>query len=161
MAFIDCQMAHDTTKTEQGDVEMSCAHITSFAGHSILIRCVNTVAAWKHRFSSRCLGVVHEQAFGARPASYKAIQDLDKKVRNFYVPPSLRVPGFGGAKMEASGPPPSIELTMQRYTGFAIREISKYSLLYDYSYIHGSTQLFSICTVDSLPRPLKTIQRIL
>ena len=89
MAFIDCQMAHDTTKTEQGDVEMSCAHITSFAGHSILTRWVNTVAAWKHRFSSRCLGVVHEQAFGARPASYKAIQDLDKKVREFPLPDVL------------------------------------------------------------------------
>ena len=24
MAYIDCQMAYDTTKTEQGDVEMSC-----------------------------------------------------------------------------------------------------------------------------------------
>lgn len=87
------------------------------------------VAAWKHRFSSRCMSVVQEQAFGARPASYKAIQDLDKKVRNFYVPPSLRVPGFGNAKIDVTAPPPSVELTMQRYIAFAIREISKFSFL--------------------------------
>ncbi|KAH8093725.1 fungal-specific transcription factor domain-containing protein [Cristinia sonorae] len=109
MAYIDCQMAHDTTETEQGDVEMS-------------------FSAWKHRFSSRCLSVVQEQGFGARPSSYKAIQDLDKKVRNFYVPPSLRVPGFGGAKVDMGAPPPSVELTMQRYTAFAIREISIFYL---------------------------------
>ena len=67
---------------------------------------------------------MHEQAFGGKTPSYKTIQELDKKVRNFYVPPSLRVPGFGGAKMVELAPP-SFELTMQRHTVFAIREISK------------------------------------
>ena len=68
---------------------------------------------------------MHEQGFGARPPNYKTIQDLDKKVRSFYVPPSLRVPGFGGAKMiELS--PPTVQLTMQRHIVFAIREISEY-----------------------------------
>jgi len=110
MPYIDCQMAHETTKTEQGETEMS-------------------FHAWKHRFSSRCLSVVQEHAFGARPASYKAIQDLDKKVRNFPTPPSLCVPGFGGAKMQDVGaPPPSVQLTMQRYTGFAIKEITIFYL---------------------------------
>ncbi|TCD68404.1 hypothetical protein EIP91_010805 [Steccherinum ochraceum] len=109
MSYIDCQMAYDTSKNEQGEIEMS-------------------FHAWKHRFASRCLSVVQEQAFGARPASYKSIQDLDKKVRNFYVPPSLRVPGFGGAKVDVSAPPPSVELTMQRYTAFSIREISIFYL---------------------------------
>ena len=67
---------------------------------------------------------MHEQAFGAKAPSYKTIQDLDKKVRNYPIPPSLRVPGFGGAKlMEFT--PPTVELTMQRHIIFAIREISK------------------------------------
>lgn len=83
------------------------------------------VAAWKHRFSSRCLSIVHEQAFGARSPSYKTIQELDKKVRNFYVPPSLRVPGFGGAGVELAGTTTPVELTMQRHTAFAIKEICK------------------------------------
>lgn len=49
---------------------------------------------------------------------------LDKKVKEYYVPPSLQVPGFGGAKtMELAAPP--IELTMQRHVVFAIKEISQ------------------------------------
>ncbi|PSR73782.1 hypothetical protein PHLCEN_2v10352 [Hermanssonia centrifuga] len=83
--------------------------------------------AWKHRFSLRCLTIVHEQAFGARTPNYKTIQELDKKVRSFYVPPSLRVPGFGGAKTMEVVPPP-IELVMQRHTVFAIREMTIFYL---------------------------------
>ncbi|KAH9946504.1 hypothetical protein B0H21DRAFT_743137 [Amylocystis lapponica] len=102
--FIDCQMAYET-RIEQGETEM----------------CFD---AWKHRFVSRCLNVVHEQAFGARVPAYRAIQDLDKRVRDFYVPPSLRVPGFGGTKMEVEPESCSLELTMQRHCAFAIREIT-------------------------------------
>ena len=83
------------------------------------------VTAWKHRFASRCLNAVHEQAFGAKIPSYKTIQELDKKVRHFHVPPSLRVPGFGGAKM-MEVVQPSIQLTMQRHIVFAIKEISEF-----------------------------------
>ncbi|PCH44393.1 hypothetical protein WOLCODRAFT_138977 [Wolfiporia cocos MD-104 SS10] len=104
MSFIDCQIPENpTTKTDQGEPEMS-------------------FAAWKHRFVSRCQSVVHEQAFGARITSYKAILDLDRKVRDFYLPPSLRVPGFGGAKVE----PESVtyEKTLQGYCAFSIREIT-------------------------------------
>ena len=49
--------------------------------------------------------------------------ELDKKVRNWPIPPSMRVPGFGGAKMTELEQP-SIELTMQRHTAFSIKEIS-------------------------------------
>jgi hypothetical protein len=74
---------------------------------------------------------VHEQAFGARTPSYKIIQQLDKKVKEWYVPPSLQVPGFGSAKaMELDTP--SIELTMQRHIVFAIKEISKYSYIVEF-----------------------------
>ncbi|KAK7679489.1 hypothetical protein QCA50_017543 [Cerrena zonata] len=109
MAFIDSQMAEETTKNPAGEIEM-------------------TFAAWKHRYSSRCLAVVHEQAFGARTPSYKMIQELDKKIRNFYVPPSLRVPGFGGVKPDMNAAQPSVELTMQRHVAFAIKEISIFYL---------------------------------
>jgi hypothetical protein len=87
------------------------------------------VCAWKHRFSSQCLSVVHDQAFGTRPLNYKHLQDLDKKVRNWYIPPSLQVPGFGSSKVH-SGPAdqPTVQLTMQRYIVFAIKEISPFPL---------------------------------
>jgi len=81
------------------------------------------VVAWKHRFSALCLSDVHNTAFGAKTPSYKVIIDLDKKVRNFHTPPSLQIPGFGGSKQVGQ---PSVELTMQRYIAFAIREISGY-----------------------------------
>ncbi|KAF9647418.1 hypothetical protein BDM02DRAFT_3145961 [Thelephora ganbajun] len=112
LSSIDCEMAHDTTHNEAGELEMS-------------------FSAWKHRFSSQCLSIVHEQAFGARTPNYKIIQELDKKVRGFYIPPSLQVPGFSGKPSSSSliSPTgeievPSLQLTMQRYTTWAIKEIT-------------------------------------
>ena len=71
--------------------------------------------------------MVHDEAFGTRNINYKAIQELDKKVRNWYVPPSLQVPGFGGAKLVSTEvEQPGVQLTMQRYIAFAIKEISGY-----------------------------------
>ncbi|KAF9460500.1 fungal-specific transcription factor domain-containing protein [Collybia nuda] len=103
---IDSQLPHDTVKNTTGEVEMS-------------------FAAWKHRFSSQCLNVVHDQAFGARTPNYKVIQELDRKVRSYYVPPSLQVPGFvGGNKIGGELEQPTVELTMQRYIAFAIKEIT-------------------------------------
>ncbi|KAF5383588.1 hypothetical protein D9615_003709 [Tricholomella constricta] len=106
MLHVDSKQPHEAVTNAAGEVEMS-------------------FAAWKHRFSSQCLSVVHDQAFGARTPNYKAIQDLDKRVRHYYVPPSLQVPGFGGAKIGAEPEQPTVELTMQRYIAFAIKEICK------------------------------------
>ncbi|KAJ3994298.1 fungal-specific transcription factor domain-containing protein [Lentinula boryana] len=110
LAHIDTEKPFAKTKGAHGEVEMS-------------------FAAWKHSFCSECLSIVMEQAFGARPPSYKVIQDMDKKVRSFYVPPSLQIPGFGktpiGQELEQQ---PAIQLIMQRYIAFAIREISLFYL---------------------------------
>lgn len=74
--------------------------------------------------------MVHDQAFGARTPSYKVIQDLDRKVRTWYVPPNLQVPGFSGSANSkiptGEVEQPSVQLTMQRYTAFAIKEMSEY-----------------------------------
>jgi len=74
---------------------------------------------------------VHEHAFGAQTPNYKIIQELDKKVWTFYIPPSLQVPGFSGkpstsplVSTSAGVEAPSLQLTMQRYTTWAIKEIS-------------------------------------
>jgi hypothetical protein len=69
------------------------------------------------------MSVVHDQVFGARTPNYKVLQQLDRKVRDFYTPPSLQVPGFGGAMADLDTVP--VYLTLQRYVGFAIREMSK------------------------------------
>ena len=91
-----------------------------------------SVAEWKHRFSAQCLSVVHDQAFGTRTPNYKVIQELDRKVRNWYMPPSLQVPGFGTATKLATTEleQPSVQLTMQRYIAFAIKEICQLYILF-------------------------------
>ncbi|PFH45910.1 hypothetical protein AMATHDRAFT_70915 [Amanita thiersii Skay4041] len=104
-AHIDCKLPFETTENDKGESEMS-------------------FRAWKHQFSAQCLSRVHDEAFGARTPSYKLIQELDKKVRNWYIPPSLQVPGFGGVRPASDLEQPSVEFTMQRYIAFAIKEIT-------------------------------------
>ena len=65
--------------------------------------------------------------FGARTPSYATIMELDKRVRSYYVPPSLQVPGFGGASLYTMGVElPPMKLTMQRHIILAIKEVSEY-----------------------------------
>jgi len=106
------------------DEEMSCQSFVLFLACFSQFVCL--VSSWKHRFSSQCLSLVHDKAFSARTPGYKAIQELDKRVRSFYIPTILQVPGFGGAKIGLEPELPSVELTMQRHIAFAIREISKW-----------------------------------
>lgn len=89
-------------------------------------------AAWKHGWSSECLSIVHDKVFGARAPTYSTVRELDKQVRAYYVPPSLQVPGFGGSKPTAEPELPTIELTMQRYCSFSIKEIGKCLFLTQY-----------------------------
>jgi len=73
-----------------------------------------------------------------RTLNYKAIQDLDRKVRNWYMPPSLQVPGFGSATklVNAEVERPSVHLTMQRYIAFAIKEISQSYFHFGLTFAH-------------------------
>ena len=51
------------------------------------------------------------------------------------MPPSLQVPGFGTATKQASTEveQPSVQLTMQRYIAFAIKEISQSLLSFSFN----------------------------
>lgn len=111
---------------------------------------VSRVQLWKYRFSSQCMSVIHDQVFGARTPNYKVLQQLDRKVRDFYTPPSLQVPGFGGSMTDVDNAP--VYLTLQRYIGFAIREMSEsvvnltqtYALTPDSLILHAS-RFFCTC----------------
>ncbi|CAK5273866.1 unnamed protein product [Mycena citricolor] len=107
LAHIDAKLPHGTTTDPSGETEMS-------------------FEAWKHRWSTECLSVLHDQVFGARPPAYSTIKELDKKLRAYYIPPSLQVPGFGGSKRTAQLEQPTVQLTMQRYCAFAIKEIATF-----------------------------------
>ncbi|KAE9383968.1 hypothetical protein BT96DRAFT_692711 [Gymnopus androsaceus JB14] len=74
---IESKMPLETTIDANGNVEM-------------------TYTAWKHKFIGECLGVIWDKAFGAHPLSYDLLKHLDQQMRAYYIPPSLRLPGFGG-----------------------------------------------------------------
>ena len=81
--------------------------------------------AWKHRFSSECMSVLHDQAFGAKTPSYATVLQLDRKLRAFPVPPILQVAGFGSTDPSVQGNyPETVMLTLQRHIVLAIRETS-------------------------------------
>lgn len=85
-----------------------------------------TVHAWKHRFSSECMNLLHDQAFGAKMPTYATVLQLDRKMRAFPVPPILQVAGFGSSESRPGGYPDTIMLTLQRHIVLAIREMSKF-----------------------------------
>ncbi|KAJ7695118.1 fungal-specific transcription factor domain-containing protein [Mycena rosella] len=80
--------------------------------------------AWKHRFCSECMILLHDQAFGAKTPTYATVLQLDRKVRAFPVPPVLQVAGFGSSEPRPGGFPETIMLTLQRHIVLAIREMN-------------------------------------
>lgn len=86
------------------------------------------VHTWKYRFTSECMSVVHDQAFGAKTPSYTTVLQLDRKLRAFPVPPNLQVPGFGNSasSSELCRNQDSVSLMLQRHIVLAIREMSEY-----------------------------------
>ncbi|KAJ3568149.1 hypothetical protein NP233_g5908 [Leucocoprinus birnbaumii] len=80
--------------------------------------------AWKHRFSSECMNLLHDQAFGAKMPTYATILQLDRKMRAFPVPPILQIAGFGNTETRPGGYPETIMLTLQRHIVLALREMN-------------------------------------
>ncbi|KAJ7918735.1 fungal-specific transcription factor domain-containing protein [Mycena leptocephala] len=80
--------------------------------------------AWKHRFCSECMILLHDQAFGAKTPTYATVLQLDRKMRAFPVPPILQVAGFGSSEPRPGGFPETIMLTLQRHIVLAIREMN-------------------------------------
>ncbi|KAJ4464687.1 fungal-specific transcription factor domain-containing protein [Lentinula lateritia] len=80
--------------------------------------------AWKHRFVSECMNLLHDQAFGAKTPTYATVLQLDRKLRAFPVPSILQVAGFGSSDPIPTGLPESSMLTLQRHIVLAIREMN-------------------------------------
>ncbi|KAG6810864.1 hypothetical protein H0H92_010020 [Tricholoma furcatifolium] len=80
--------------------------------------------AWKHRFTSECMNLFHDQAFGAKMPTYATVLQLDRKMRAFPVPPVLQVAGFGSSEPRPGGFPDTVMLTLQRHIVLAIREMN-------------------------------------
>jgi len=86
------------------------------------------VHTWKYRFTSECMSIVHDQAFGAKTPSYATVLQLDRKLRAFPVPHNLQVPGFGNSvsASESRRDQDNVSLMLQRHIVLAIREMSEY-----------------------------------
>jgi hypothetical protein len=116
--------------------------------------------AWQHRFSLQCLSIVYEQALCAKAPSYKTILLLDKKVRDFYVPPSLLLPGFGSGPISGEVEQPTMQRMIERYSVFAQKEMSTLSecsfLSACISYI-SDLQLYFISIEVILRKPLNNV----
>ncbi|KAJ3753187.1 hypothetical protein EV360DRAFT_53880 [Lentinula raphanica] len=80
--------------------------------------------AWKHRFVSECMNLLHDQAFGAKTPTYATVLQLDRKLRAFPVPSVLQVAGFGSSEPMPTGMQESSMLTLQRHIVLAIREMN-------------------------------------
>ncbi|PCH44398.1 hypothetical protein WOLCODRAFT_76356 [Wolfiporia cocos MD-104 SS10] len=76
---------------------------------------------WKHKFTSECMNSVYDQAFGAKTPTYSTVLQLDRKLRNFPVPPLLQIAGFG-MDARVGNYTDSVPLILQRHTVLAIRE---------------------------------------
>ncbi|KAJ7460587.1 fungal-specific transcription factor domain-containing protein [Mycena latifolia] len=100
------------------------AHIDCKTPHSNEPSDDQAFFAWKHRFCSECMILLHDQAFGAKAPTYATVLQLDRKVRAFPVPPILQVAGFGSSEPRPGGFPETIMLTLQRHIVLAIREMN-------------------------------------
>ena len=130
LPHFDCKMPHLNDTSD----EQSCKGIFLLTRHNMLADscCVLFLLffffqdnAWKHRFSSECMSVLHDQAFGAKMPAYPTVLQLDRKLRAFPVPPVLQVAGFGSSEPRQGGFPDTVMLTLQRHIVLAIREMSK------------------------------------
>lgn len=120
LPHVDCKMPFANDPTD----EQVCACLTiSVLRHLSLIMSFQ-VHAWKHRFVSECMNLLHDQAFGAKTPSYATVLQLDRKLRAHPVPPILQIAGFGNSEARPGGYPETFMLTMQRHLVLAIRESS-------------------------------------
>ncbi|KIL65532.1 hypothetical protein M378DRAFT_161851 [Amanita muscaria Koide BX008] len=76
--------------------------------------------AWKHRFTSECMNLLHDQAFGAKMPSYATVIQLDRKLRAFPVPPLLQMNYYAHSPNASGGDSPM--LILQRHIILAIRD---------------------------------------
>ncbi len=107
------------------------------------------------------MNIVHDQAFGAKTASYQTILQLDRKLRAFPVPAVLQIAGFGSSTPNYSpAHPDSLGLIMQRHIVLAIREMSQHSHFTEVQAISNAVlQICYTCIVDSSQEPSAITRR--
>ncbi|KAI0275236.1 fungal-specific transcription factor domain-containing protein [Gloeopeniophorella convolvens] len=85
LSFVDCDLPEETESQMDTDGERTMSY-----------------QRWNDEFT-KLLSQVMATAFTARPPPYAAILDLDRKLRDFYVPPYLRAQWTTGGSEETTG----------------------------------------------------------
>jgi hypothetical protein len=86
MSYVDCALPKD-----EGDPDQQCASEWSTLFSLILIIIINVVWYWKYTFTRDVFASVLELTLAANPPSYESILELDRKVREKVLPPSLNL----------------------------------------------------------------------
>lgn len=90
-----------------------------------LIHLTSQVYQWTCRFALQCVSEVAQRALAAEPPSYATIMELDRKVREFPVPPEVTaiVEGIGAPPGDEEPVPLSTD--MGRYVLSNCREVGE------------------------------------
>ncbi len=105
----------------------------SFAASHMLTlrptRICRSVETWGFRFALTCVAEVAAKTLTAEAPAYETIMELDRKVREFPIPPDA-----AALQEDLEGPsdsePPSLQDSMIRFVLSHSREVSEYSSLH-------------------------------
>lgn len=124
--YIDCKFP-STQKIEEGEPESDCTSIFLKCRTIVhLSKCyLPVVESWGFRFARECVSEMTLRTLTAEAPSYATIMELDKKVREYPIPPeALALLQDSGNSNEDE--PPSLAATMQRFVLSHTREVSEY-----------------------------------
>lgn len=91
LSYVDCEFPEDETTTinAKGEVEMGCKAF--FASSALPVQLAFPVFRWKYAFTKDVFIPVVELTLTVTPPAYETILELDRKVREKVLPPSLNL----------------------------------------------------------------------
>jgi hypothetical protein len=85
----------------------------------------HVVLSWGCRFAFQCVSEVAQRALAAEPPSYDTIMELDRKVREFPVPPEVTAVVEGIVSPSDDEEPIPLSTSMERFVMSNSREVGK------------------------------------
>lgn len=100
-SFVDCEFPNDeeATLNNDGQIENGCRFYFLFVHHNPYL---SLVWRMKHIFAREVFMPIIETTLTAKPNSYAAVLNLDRKVREAVIPPSLTNPPGANRSTSAS-----------------------------------------------------------
>lgn len=127
--YTDCRFPNDLDPPIQpsGSTDWGCECMCRRLPSGTHSRHSTIGHAWKFRYSASCLSISLQHIFRTRVPAYSAVLNLDKKIREFPLPPHLQSP------IQSSEPrrdwSEDTPRAMQQYCAVCQRESSKRSVI--------------------------------